>query len=280
MTDVIDGLTSHTLKHLRERWWDDDFNDFLSEALRPRPGNRILNVGCGEGIAEVSIGRRHISQVRLVGVDIIPGKVLEASRTTAAHNQRAAYAAGDARCLPFSNGAFDSVYCVAVLQHVDGVESAVAELARVTAMHGRVVGVEPDNATRYLHSSVPSGSRAFEASNRFFTALNAGRGEAGSTIGAALPSLFARHGIEPVSVRLFPVSEAILGPPTEAVWLSRRQAVARAMEQPPASSAVRDAGRDYIEALEAYHLDAVAAGPAFVEIQNTLLFATVGQRQG
>ena len=70
VTATIDALTSPTLKHLREAWWDDEFTAFLAETLKPRPGNRILDVGCGEGLAEVAIGRLHISQVRLVGVDL------------------------------------------------------------------------------------------------------------------------------------------------------------------------------------------------------------------
>ena len=42
---MIDALISPTLKYLRERWWNDEFNDFLTETLRPRAGNRILDVG-------------------------------------------------------------------------------------------------------------------------------------------------------------------------------------------------------------------------------------------
>ena len=30
----IDALRSPTLKHLRERWWDDEFTEFLTETLR------------------------------------------------------------------------------------------------------------------------------------------------------------------------------------------------------------------------------------------------------
>ncbi|MND02624.1 hypothetical protein D3C83_220710 [compost metagenome] len=40
---------------------------------------------------------------------------------------------------------------------------------------------------------------------------------------------------------------------------------------------VRQAGQRYLAALEAYEAEARQAGPAFVEIQNTMLFATVGQ---
>src|SRR5688500_19830816 len=93
---AIDAFTSPTLKHLRERWWNDDFTEFLVETLRPRPGNRILDVGCGEGLAEISIGRRQLSQIRLVGVDNVAAKVAIARRETAAHNQRVSFAAGDA----------------------------------------------------------------------------------------------------------------------------------------------------------------------------------------
>ena len=137
MTTAIDGLTSPTLKHLREDWWDEEFTEFLAETLRPRPGNRILDVGCGEGLAEVSIGRLHISQIRLVGVDLAVSKVIAAARETASHNQRVRFAAADACHLPFATGAFDSLFCVAVLPHVADVNLALAECARVTARTGR-----------------------------------------------------------------------------------------------------------------------------------------------
>ena len=97
MAASIDALTSPTLKYLRERWWNDDFTDFLAETLRPRPGNRILDVGCGEGTAEVRIGRLHVSQIRMVGVDLMIERVMVARHQTAGHNQRVALR--DGRCV-------------------------------------------------------------------------------------------------------------------------------------------------------------------------------------
>jgi SAM-dependent methyltransferase len=276
MAADIDALTSATLKHLREAWWDDTFTEFLAETLAPRPGNRILDVGCGEGLAEVEIGRLHISQLRLFGIDRAPWKVAAARQETLSHNQRVGFAAADACRLPFKDGAFDSIYCVAVLQHIAQVEQAVAEFARVTAAKGRVVAVEPDNTARYGFSSTPMGRRAFELSQQFFIALDGPRGER-SAVGPNLPEIFARHSIEPLSVRLFPVSLTSLGSPGASVWQSRRTAVESALRS-ATSDAAAWLGREYLDVLTAYEREAIAAGSSFVEIQNTMLFATVGQK--
>jgi ubiquinone/menaquinone biosynthesis C-methylase UbiE len=276
----IDALTSGTLKYLRERWWNDEFAAFVVETLRPRPGNRILDVGCGQGETEVRIGRLQVSQIRLFGIDLMIERVMIARRETAAHNQRVGYATADACALPFRDGVFDSTFCVAVLQHISDVDAAVREFARVTASGGRVVAVEPDNNARYLYSSTASGRRAFELSTRFFAALTAARGEAvDGAVGPKLPTLFATYGIEPLAVRLFPVSWSRLGAPSEADWTRRRDAVERALDATPIDS-VRAVGLEYLETLQTYAREATDAGPSFVEIQHTMLFATVGQKTG
>jgi SAM-dependent methyltransferase len=277
VTNDIDVLTSPTLKYLRERWWDDDFTEFLAETLRPRPGNRILDVGCGEGLAEVHIGRLHVSQLRLVGIDLMLERVMVARSEAAAHNQRVGFATADACALPFRDRAFDSTFCVAVLQHVADPDAAVREFARVTAPGGRVLAVEPDNTARYGYASTRAGRRAFELSARFFGAVVVARGDASAVaVGPTLPVLFARHGIEPMDVRLFPVSRTQLGPPPD-LWTRRRSAVERAMEAAPADG-TRTLGREYLDALDAYAREARQAGSTFVEIQNTMLFATLGQK--
>lgn len=278
MAGSLDVLTSPTLKYLRERWWNESFAEFLAETLRPRPGNRILDVGCGEGTAEISIGRLHVSQLRLVGVDLMIERVIVARHEAAAHNQRVAYATADACRLPFRDGAFDSTFCVAVLQHIGDVEEAVREFARVTRSSGKVLAVEPDNRARYFYSPTAAGAKAFETSARFFAAVAAARGEATDpAVGPRLPELFARHGIEPLDVSLFPVSQARLGAPPGEVWARRRHIVERCMSE-VAHEQVRTAGREYLDVLAAYAADAASAGPGFVEIQNTMLFATVGQK--
>lgn len=275
---TIDAFTSPTLKHLRAHWWDDAFTEFLAETLRPRPGNRILDVGCGEGTAEVRIGHLHISQIRLVGIDVVFDRVKVAKQQIAAHNQRVGLAAADASRLPFRTGVFDSTFCVAVLQHIGDLDAAVGECARVTIAGGRVLAVEPDNAARYAYAATPAGTAAFEQSVKFFDAVAAARGDAGDpSVGPRLPALFARHGIEPLDVRLFPVSRVHLGMPPAEVWDRRREAISKAVAD-TSNDTVGSLGQAYEEALAAYEAEAAGAGASFVEIQNTMLFATLGQK--
>ena len=274
----IDALTSPTLKHLREHWWDDEFTEFLAETLRPRPGNRILDVGCGQGQAEVSIGRLHVSQLQLTGVDLVLENVAAARHETASHNMRAGFAAADACHLPFRDAVFDSTYCVAVLQHIGDVNAALTEFARVTAPNGRVVVVEPDNSARYWYSSAASGREVFGAATRFFAALAKARDERSEAkVGPKVPTLLASHNVEPLDVRLFPVSQIQLGAPPASLWRERRARVERALQQATADAA-RASGGELLELLGRYAAEAEQTGQAFVEIQITMLFATVGQK--
>jgi ubiquinone/menaquinone biosynthesis C-methylase UbiE len=282
MSREIDVLTSATLKHLRDRWWDASFTEFLQGTLQPRAGNRILDVGCGTGLAEVSLGTLGLSQVKLFGIERLHDRVRQAAEATAAHNISVGLATADACYLPFASGVFDSTFCVAVLQHVKDkdLETAVGEFARVTKPGGRVLVVEPDNSARYWYSSVASGKRLFDLGALFFKALaEATDSTTEQAVGPRVSSIFPEAGIEPIAVRVFPVASACLGAPAASVWEARRTAIREAIEKAPSES-IRRLGADYLKLLERYAGEASAAGRSFVEIQHSMLFAIVGQRQG
>src|SRR3954466_11058773 len=107
MVRGLDALPSLTLKHVRERWWNDAFGEFLESALRPKPGKRILDVGCGVGTAEISLARLQVSQLRLFGSDLLFDRVREARDRVRGINARAGFASADAARLPYIDGVFD-----------------------------------------------------------------------------------------------------------------------------------------------------------------------------
>jgi SAM-dependent methyltransferase len=278
MARHVDALTSPTLKNLREQWWDSEFSSFLQDTLRPRPGNRILDVGCGEGTAEMSLGRLRVSQLALFAIDRNLQRVAQTASEGRSHNYRLQLAGADVTHLPFTAGAFDATFCVAVLQHVNDVPLAIRELARVTRTGGRVLAVEPDNAARYWYSSSPLGAQVFAEASRFFSAVRTIRGDSTEpAVGPRISAIFATCGIEPISVQLFPVSVTHIGRPPETLWQARSDAVQKVLGD-IADPAVVAQGRDYLHTLARYKQDATAAGANFVEVQNTMLFATVGQR--
>jgi hypothetical protein len=126
---------------------------------------------------------------------------------------------------------------------------------------------------------LPSGVRAFAEAARFFDALSAARAEATDpSIGPKIAMMLAAAHIEPLAVRLFPVSHVQLGCPRDEVWEVRRVRVERALASNPTPE-VRGSGEAYLRALGTYQDESRAAAERCVEIQHTTLFATVGQKE-
>jgi ubiquinone/menaquinone biosynthesis C-methylase UbiE len=103
---------------------------------------RVLEVGCGRGVALPVLGRS-LRPSRLVGLDLEAGFLDEARSRLDGAGIAAELVPGDVRCMPFPDGAFDVVIDFGTCYHIARPASALAEIARVLASGGLFVQETP-----------------------------------------------------------------------------------------------------------------------------------------
>ena len=130
-----------------EPWdWERRRALLLSEA---RPGERVLDLGCGAG--------RFVAALRDAGADPVGVEVAEAALTRA----RAVAPGADLRLLepdgsiPLDHGSVDLVWCSEVLEHVADAAHLLQEARRVLRPGGRILVTVP------FHGRVQAASVAF-----------------------------------------------------------------------------------------------------------------------
>lgn len=114
----------------------------LRDLLLARPGDRILDAGCGLGDDARALIDVVGPEGDVVGLDASAVMIAEAKRRTP--YGRARFVQGDATSMPFTTDAFDAVRVERVLQHVADPVTALAEIGRVLRPAGRIMIAEPD----------------------------------------------------------------------------------------------------------------------------------------
>jgi 2-polyprenyl-3-methyl-5-hydroxy-6-metoxy-1,4-benzoquinol methylase len=124
---------------------DDDYLDHETwirpalDRLGPLAGLRVLDFGCGHGMAGVVMTRRGAC---VTGFDLSAGYLVEASRRALANGVSLDLVQADGERLPFADGSFDRVWGNAILHHLD-LHRAARELHRVLRPGGMAVFCEP-----------------------------------------------------------------------------------------------------------------------------------------
>jgi SAM-dependent methyltransferase len=110
----------------------------VSEFIKPRNGERVIELGCGAGAV-----LRFLGDVRYLGIDENPAQIARARRLNGSHGT---FAAGDfMKAAEQHSGTFDLVLCLGFLHHLgDRRAEELLSLAHdLLVPGGRVVAVDP-----------------------------------------------------------------------------------------------------------------------------------------
>ncbi|HEY1934990.1 MAG TPA: methyltransferase domain-containing protein [Acetobacteraceae bacterium] len=133
----------------------------LLDAMAPRPGERILDVGCGSGALDRLAARRFPGNP-IVATDVNPFLQREASALTQAAGLSDAieFRPGNAEALPFPDASFDCAFTVTVFEECDA-DRALRELWRVLRPGGRAgVIVRAIDLPQWWNLPLPDALRA------------------------------------------------------------------------------------------------------------------------
>jgi ubiquinone/menaquinone biosynthesis C-methylase UbiE len=112
----------------------------IAERLSLSSGDRVLDVGCGTGDDVRMLAPLVGPDGHVIGIDASETMISVARDRSRASSLPVEFAVGEASKLDFSDNTFSACRCETVLMHLDGEPArAIAEMARVTRVGGRVV---------------------------------------------------------------------------------------------------------------------------------------------
>lgn len=125
-----------------------DVDRYLLAIRMTSPGDKILDIGCGDGYTILKLKDKFNN---LIGLDIAPSRLIEAEKkvkeTYPLEVSRFKFIENNAEgVLPFADNEFDTVLCIASLQFIYDIFFVIQEMYRVTKPGGHVIIEVPNIA--------------------------------------------------------------------------------------------------------------------------------------
>lgn len=180
-----------------------------------RPGDRVLDLACGDGAYAVWLAERVGPEGRVTAVDLSPAFLELAAAAAAASpvGDRIELRQGDAYNLPFPDASFDLAWCAQSMFSLPDPVGALRELRRVTRPGGVVAVLENDLLHQMILPLPPDLELAVRQAH--LAALEANNPEQ-LAIGRDLRTFFAAAGMPECRVTPYSTSRhAPLGPDEE-----------------------------------------------------------------
>jgi ubiquinone/menaquinone biosynthesis C-methylase UbiE len=109
-----------------------------------KPGDSVLEVGCGTGTLSLAAKRQAGPAGRVFGIDVIPGMIEVSQRKAAQANEEITFQLGSINDIPYAENQFDVVMCSFMIFHMsEGVRrKGFKEIYRVIKPNGRLLIVD------------------------------------------------------------------------------------------------------------------------------------------
>jgi ubiquinone/menaquinone biosynthesis C-methylase UbiE len=106
-----------------------------------KPGDCVLEVGCGTGTLTLAAKRQAGPSGRVFGIDVIPGMIELSQRKAAQANVDVTFQLGSIDDIPFSANQFDVVMCSFMIFHMSEMvrRKGIIEIYRVLRPQGRLL---------------------------------------------------------------------------------------------------------------------------------------------
>jgi ubiquinone/menaquinone biosynthesis C-methylase UbiE len=128
-------------RYARVNRWDPSHLKRIDRLLPMEPGQRVLEVGCGQGHLTIRLAARGID---IVGIDANPNAA-EVSGSDRVRHMRAEE-------LEFDDAEFETIVSVHAIEHIPPLEKAVSEMARVLRPGGRALFIYPAEPIQGLYA--------------------------------------------------------------------------------------------------------------------------------
>ncbi len=129
--EVSGNARRYTVNNRLYRWHIRQFLNELGRLVVATQPRCILDVGCGEGFV-VAFLKERLPEADITGVDLSEAALSYARKHFGA---LATFRQADIYALPFPDGAFDTVVCSEVLEHLNEPDRAMHELKRVARQY-------------------------------------------------------------------------------------------------------------------------------------------------
>jgi len=206
MKDLMD-FGEKFLEDSRRFMLSDEKKHYLFKFFGIRPGQRILDVGCGTGYFSREMAKFMNNIGEIVGIDINPNLIKSAKQICGDEKISIInYIEENALRLKFTDGVFDATICYFLLSRLKGNEpfSVLDEMIRVTKHGGQIMAFEPIlGAISARYPAIPRLSSLLTRIRYAKTLIQKDLYEIDENIGEKLQQVFIDKGLINVEVEIF-----------------------------------------------------------------------------